>query len=70
MISLAGHPRGDVIPNQFRPAKLVTEPEGGGSICMEGFQAEIEGLLAAEETGARDRAILQELLSYADDLLA
>ncbi len=47
----------------------ITEPDAGG-YGMEQFQAEIEDMLAADDLSAEHRAILEELLDYADTLLA
>ena len=54
---------------EYRYQRL-TEPEGGGSICMDAFQEEIETLLASDETTQAQQHLLNQLLEYADTLLA
>ena len=54
---------------EYRFARL-TEPEAGASICMEEFQAVIEELLAAGDLAQGKQVLLQQLLEYADSLLA
>lgn len=54
---------------EYRYARL-TDPEAGASICMEQYQDSIEQLLAGEELSPAQAALLQELLDYADHLLA
>lgn len=54
---------------EYRFARL-TEPDAGASLCMEAFQAEVESLLAAPDLAAAQRRILEDLLAYADLLLA
>jgi exodeoxyribonuclease-1 len=54
---------------EYRFARL-TEPEAGGSICMEEFQVLIEELLAADDLPEAKQALLQQLLVYGDSLLA
>lgn len=54
---------------EYRYARL-TEPEYGASLCMEEFHAEIEARLDDPATTAGDRALLEDLLAWADQLLA
>lgn len=54
---------------EFRYQKL-TEPESGAGYCMEEFHAEIETLLTSGELSAVQRVLLEQLLDYADTLLA
>jgi exodeoxyribonuclease-1 len=48
----------------------ITEPDFGASYCMEEFQAEIEGLLARDDLPGPQRVLMEQLLDYADTLLA
>ena len=48
----------------------LTDPDAGASLCMEEFQAEIEKLMATDELTAQQQALLEQLLDYADTLLA
>jgi exodeoxyribonuclease-1 len=48
----------------------ITEPAAGASICMEEFQVEIETLLADGDLSQPRRVLLEQLLEYADSLLA
>lgn len=48
----------------------LTDADSHASIVMEDFHEEIEQLLAAEQTTAAQREILQHLLDYGDSLLA
>ena len=48
----------------------LTDPDGGGSIAMEGFLELVHQLLAAETVTEHDQAILEKLLDYSDELLA
>jgi exodeoxyribonuclease-1 len=48
----------------------LTDPETGGSLVMDDFMAEIESLLESETTTDKQRAILESLLDYSDELLA
>jgi exodeoxyribonuclease-1 len=48
----------------------ISEPGSGASYCMDQFQSEVEALLGEEELPAEHRAILEQLLEYADTLLA
>ena len=48
----------------------LTDPDAGASLCMEEFQAEIEKLMAAAELSDEQQALLEQLLDYADTLLA
>ena len=54
---------------EFRYLRL-TEPEAGANLCMEEFQEEVEKLLADEALPADKRRVLEQLLEYADGLLA
>jgi len=54
---------------EFRFARL-TEPEAGASICMEAYQESIEQLLQEGSLSAPQVVLMQELLDYADSLLA
>ena len=53
----------------FRFQRL-TEPESDGSYCMEQFQTEVEELMASGERSDGERALLEQLLEYADSLLS
>ena len=48
----------------------ITEPDDGKGYGMEEFQAEIEGLLGSGELSPAQQALLEQLLDYADGLLA
>jgi len=54
---------------EFRYQRL-TEPESGTGYGMEEFQAEIEELMASGTLTAEKQALLEQLLDYADTLLA
>jgi len=54
---------------EFRYHRL-TEPQFGAGYCMEEFQAEIEALMASADFSGAQRALLEQLLDYADTLLA
>jgi exodeoxyribonuclease-1 len=54
---------------EFRFQRL-TEPESGAGYCMEQFQTETEALLASEDVSEMHRTLLEQLLDYADSLLA
>ncbi|MFT4613859.1 MAG: exodeoxyribonuclease-1, partial [Bacteroidia bacterium] len=54
---------------EYRYQRL-TEPDGGGSICLDAFQEEIESLLASDEVTDEQRQLLNQLLDYADTLLS
>ena len=54
---------------EFRYLRL-TEPEAGANLCMEEFQEEVEKLLEDEALPADKRRVLEQLLEYADGLLA
>jgi exodeoxyribonuclease-1 len=54
---------------EYRYARL-TEPEYGASLCMEEFHAEIEARQDDPATTPGDRALLEDLLAWADQLLA
>ncbi|MFT5709782.1 MAG: exodeoxyribonuclease-1 [Halioglobus sp.] len=47
----------------------LTDPDMGASICMEGYQAEIEERLAEDGVTDEHRLLLQQLLEYGDSLL-
>jgi exodeoxyribonuclease-1 len=53
---------------EFRFQRL-TEPDGGGSICMDEFHVLIEQLLASGELSATQQSLMQQLLDYGDSLL-
>lgn len=55
--------------DEYRYARL-TDPEAGASICMEEYQDTIEQLLATGDLPDTEQLLLQELLDYADHLLA
>ena len=48
----------------------ITEPDFGAGYCMEDLQAEIEGLLGSGNLSGAQQALLEQLLYYADTLLA
>ena len=48
----------------------LTEPEFGASYCMEEFQAEVEGLLGTGDLSGAQQRLMEQLLDYADTLLA
>jgi len=54
---------------EFRYQRL-TEPESGSGYGMEEFQEEIEVLMASGELSRAQQGVLQQLLEYADTLLA
>jgi len=54
---------------EFRFLRL-TEPDAGGSICMEEFHALIEQLMSGGELSPARQALMQQLLDYGDSLLA
>jgi exodeoxyribonuclease-1 len=54
---------------EYRFARL-TEPDGGGSICMEDYQAMIEQLLESGELSPDQQQLMQQLQDYGDSLLA
>lgn len=54
---------------EFRFQRL-TEPESGAGYCMEEFQSEIDALLCRAELSPAQRSLLEQLLEYADSLLA
>jgi exodeoxyribonuclease I len=54
---------------EFRYQRL-TEPQSGAGYCMEEFQAEIESLMTGGDMSAAQLALLEQLLDYADTLLA
>jgi len=54
---------------EFRFQRL-TEPGAGAFYCMEDFQSEIEALLGSGKLSATEEALLEQLLEYADTLLA
>ena len=47
----------------------LTQADAGASITLEPYRNEIEALLAAEDTRAEDKRILQSLMDYGDALL-
>ncbi len=67
-------------PNSLAPEELaaweefryhrLTEPLSGAGYCMEEFQAEIEELMASADLSGAQQALLEQLLDYADTLLA
>jgi exodeoxyribonuclease-1 len=48
----------------------LTEPDFGAGYCMEEFQADIEALSSGGELTAAQQALMEQLLEYADTLLA
>lgn len=48
----------------------ITEADAGGSITMDEYQAFIQDRLEQPDCSQRDRDILEQLLAYADELLA
>jgi exodeoxyribonuclease-1 len=48
----------------------LTEPDFGAGYCMEEFQADIETLSASGDLSATQQALMEQLLDYADTLLA
>jgi exodeoxyribonuclease-1 len=54
---------------EFRYHRL-TEPQSEAGYCMEEFQAEIEALMASGDLSEAQHALLEQLLDYADTLLA
>jgi exodeoxyribonuclease-1 len=54
---------------EYRYQRLV-EPDAGARLTMEAFQAEIEKLLASGELSIAQQSLLEQLLDYADTLLA
>ncbi|MEZ5572010.1 MAG: exodeoxyribonuclease I [Halioglobus sp.] len=54
---------------EFRYHRL-TEPESGSAYCMEEFHADIEALLDGGDLTDTQRLLLEQLLEYADLLLA
>ncbi len=54
---------------EFRYHRL-TEPESGTGYCMEEFQVEIDALLASGALSEPQQRLLEQLLDYADTLLA
>ncbi|MEZ5503953.1 MAG: hypothetical protein R3E50_15300 [Halioglobus sp.] len=48
----------------------ITEPDSGAGYCLEEFHEEIEGLLSSGELTAAQQVLLEQLLDYADTLLA
>lgn len=55
--------------DEFRFQRL-TEPQSDASYCLEDFQAEIEALLGSGDLPPAQAALLEQLLEYADTLLA
>lgn len=62
-------PEEHAVWEEFRYQRL-TEPESGTGYCMEEFQAEIEALMASGDLSATQQVLLEQLLEYADTLLA
>jgi exodeoxyribonuclease-1 len=54
---------------EFRYQRL-TEPDANAFFCMEDFHAEIESLLESDDPSPKQRQVLEQLLEYADFLLA
>jgi len=54
---------------EFRYQRL-TDPVAGASICLEAFHGQIETLLADPDLSEAKRRVLEDLLLYADTLLA
>ncbi len=54
---------------EYRYARL-TEPDGGGSPCLEAFHEEVDELLAQPQLSAEQARILHDLQDYSDTLLA
>lgn len=54
---------------EFRYERL-TDPGSGAGYCMEEFQGEIEALMSGGKCSAAQQAVLEQLLDYADTLLA
>lgn len=48
----------------------ITDPDYGASLCMEAFQTEVEALLAEQHRTPQERRLLEQLMEYADELLA
>lgn len=62
-------PEEQAIWEEYRFQRL-TEPESGAEYCMEEFHADIESLMASGELAPAQQALLEQLLDYADTLLA
>ena len=54
---------------EYRFSRL-TEPDFAAGYCMEEFQADIEALSSGGELTAAEQALMEQLLDYADTLLA
>ena len=54
---------------EFRYQRL-TEPDAAASLTMDAFQAEIEQLIGQGELSSPQQALLDQLMDYADTLLA
>lgn len=54
---------------EFRFGRL-TEPEHGSGLCMDEFQADIEARMESGELTEPQRALMEQLLDWADGLLA
>lgn len=54
---------------EYRFARL-TEPEYGAGLCMEAFHADIEARMASGDLSEAQVALLEQLLDWADSLLA
>lgn len=50
--------------------RYLTDPDAGAGITLERYRREIERLLAGEDLGEAERALLEELLEYGDGLLS
>lgn len=55
--------------DEYRFQRL-TEPQSDASYCLEDFQAEIEALLGSGDLSPEQSVLLEQLLEYADALLA
>jgi exodeoxyribonuclease-1 len=65
--SLTGEERAQWEEYRFQ---RLTEPEAGGSLCMEEYQGMLEAMLGEESLAADQRTLLEQLLEYGDSLLA
>jgi exodeoxyribonuclease-1 len=48
----------------------LTDPESGGGYCMEEYQTDIEELMAGGSLSGAQKTLMEQLLDYADTLLA
>jgi exodeoxyribonuclease I len=62
-------PDEDAAWDEYRFQRL-TEPQSEASYCLEDFQAEIEALLGSGDLSPEQSVLLEQLLEYADTLLA